>query len=187
MTNPQANQWGIGAGAPAYGLVNGRGDCPQLAMFGAPNNWSVDGAGNFTKDFETDQFKAALGYVRDLYAAGVFYPDPVTLNSTILKTSFEGGKIGVISTGWASYAAEFWDAGLKLNPPVKYRAIAPFRRCKRSTSGFLGTSGQAGWWRRVQARWRRRRQADRLRQSTNVGAARAGEVRSTRSASTTGR
>ncbi len=126
MTNPQANQWGIGAGAPAYGLVNGRGDCPQLAMFGAPNNWAVDSAGHFTKDFETEQFKAALGYVRELYAAGVFYPDPVTLNSTILKTSFEAGKIGVISTGWASYGVEFWDAGLKVNPPVKFRTIAPF-------------------------------------------------------------
>ncbi|MBV9579666.1 MAG: hypothetical protein JO057_13845 [Chloroflexi bacterium] len=126
MTNPQANQWGIGAGAPAYGLVNGRGDCPQLAMFGAPNNWSVDSRGHFTKDFETGQFKAALGYVRDLYAAGVFYPNPVTLNSTILKTAFEGGQVGVISTGWASYAVEFWDAALKMNPPIELRTMGPF-------------------------------------------------------------
>lgn len=126
MTRPQANQWGIGAGAPAYGLVNGRGDCPLLAMFGAPNNWSVDSAGTFTKDFETEQFKAALGYVRDLYAAGVFYPDPVPLNSVILKTAFIGGKIGVVSTGWASYAVEFWDAAVKMSPPVKIRTLAPF-------------------------------------------------------------
>jgi putative aldouronate transport system substrate-binding protein len=126
MTRPQSNQWGIGAGAPAYGLVNGRGDCPQLAMFNAPNNWKVDSAGKFTKDFETEEFKAALGYVRDLYAAGVFYPDPVPLNSTILKTAFIGGKIGVVSTGWASYAVEFWDAALKMSPPVKIRTLPPF-------------------------------------------------------------
>lgn len=85
MTHPRVNQWGIGAGAPANGLVNGRGDCPQLAMFGAPNNWAVDSAGNFTKDFETEQFNAALGYVRDLYAAGVFLPDPGPLNNLMLQ------------------------------------------------------------------------------------------------------
>src|SRR5207247_10302561 len=33
FTHPQSNQWGIGAGAPAFGLQNGRGDAPQLAMF----------------------------------------------------------------------------------------------------------------------------------------------------------
>ena len=126
MTRPQSNQWGIGAGAPAYGLVNGRGDCPLLAMFGAPNNWSVDSGGKFTKDFESGEFRAALGYVRELYAAGVFYPDPVPLNSVILKTAFIGGKIGVVSTGWASYAVEFWDAALKMSPPIKIRTLAPF-------------------------------------------------------------
>ena len=50
---------------------------PQLAMFNAPNNWAVDARGKFIKDLETDQFRAALGYVRDLYAAGVFYPEVV--------------------------------------------------------------------------------------------------------------
>lgn len=143
MTRPQSNQWGIGAGAPAYGLVNGRGDCPQLAMFGAPNNWAVDSAGKFTKDFETEQFKAALGYVRDLYAAGVFYPDPVPLNSVVLKTAFIGGKIGVVSTGWASYAVEFWDAAMKMNPPIKIRTLAPFshdggRPAWHQFSGLIG-------------------------------------------------
>src|SRR6266851_637291 len=69
---PKANQFGIGALAPGYGLVfDGRGEVPQLAMFGAPNNWGVDSSGKFTKDIETEQFKAALGYVRDLLASGV--------------------------------------------------------------------------------------------------------------------
>jgi putative aldouronate transport system substrate-binding protein len=126
FTHPQSNQWGIGAGAPAYGLQNGRGDSPQLAMFNAPNNWTLDASGKFIKDLETDQFRAALGYVRDLYTDGVFYPEVVPLNSPILKTSFMAGKIAVISTGWISYAQEFWDQGLKLNPQVKVRSIRPF-------------------------------------------------------------
>ncbi len=127
LTRPQQNQYGIGAGAPAYGWVNSaRGDSPQTAMFGAPNNWSVDASGKFTKDFETEQFKVALGYVRDLYADGVFWPEPTTLNSVQLKTNFLNGNIAVISTGWNSYQVEFWDVGLRATPPVKVRTFHPF-------------------------------------------------------------
>jgi putative aldouronate transport system substrate-binding protein len=126
FTHPQSNQWGIGAGAPAYGLQNGRGDAPQLAMFNVPNNWSVDASGKFVKDVETPQFRAALGWVRDVYADGSFYPESVPLNSPLLKTAFMAGKLAVISTGWISYGQEFWDQGLKLDPPVKVRTIHPF-------------------------------------------------------------
>ena len=127
FTRPQANQYGIGAGAPAYGLQNnGRGDVPMLSMFGAPNNWSVDASGKFSKDIESEQFKAALGFVRDLYALGVYWPDPVPLNSVVLKTNYLGGRIGIISTGWISYAIEFWDPGLKLSPPMRPRVFPPF-------------------------------------------------------------
>jgi putative aldouronate transport system substrate-binding protein len=126
FTRPQSNMWGIGAGAPAFGLQNGRGDSPQLAMFNVPNNWTMDTSGKFTKDIETDQFRAALAYVRDLYAEGVFFPESVPLNSPILKTAYVGGKIAVVSTGWTSYATEFWDQGSKMTPPVKVRTIQPF-------------------------------------------------------------
>jgi putative aldouronate transport system substrate-binding protein len=126
FTRPQSNQWGIGAGAPAFGLQNGRGDAPQLAMFNVPNNWVIDANGKFTKDVETPQFRAALGWVRDVYADGSFFPEVVPLNSPILKTAFMAGKVAVISTGWISYGQEFWDQGSKLTPPVKIRTIQPF-------------------------------------------------------------
>jgi putative aldouronate transport system substrate-binding protein len=125
MTRPEANQWGIAELAPGFGLVyTGRGDAPQVAMFGAPNNWAVDAAGKFTKDYETEQFKAALGYVRDLYAAGVFHPDR-GMNNTTEKTYFMGGHAGIISNGWLSYPAEFWDVGLKQSPAIKIRVLDP--------------------------------------------------------------
>ena len=67
MTRPQDGQFGIAAPPNnAYGLVS----TPQLAMFRVPNNWSVDASGKFTKDSETEQFRAALGFVRELYASG---------------------------------------------------------------------------------------------------------------------
>ena len=64
--------------------------------------------------------------MRDLYASGVYSPDPVPLNSVILKTNYLGGRIGIISTGWISYAIEFWDPALKLNPPMRPRVLPPF-------------------------------------------------------------
>jgi putative aldouronate transport system substrate-binding protein len=123
LTRPQANQYGIGATPPAFGLLfSGRGDVPQLSMFGVPHNWSVDAAGKFTKDVETDQFRAAVSYVRDLYASGVFWPGSTSnLTNTILA-----GQCAVTASGWASYPSILWDAGAKLNPPVKIRTLHPF-------------------------------------------------------------
>ncbi len=126
LTNPQQNHWGMGAQGPTFGvLYNGHGDCPQAAMFGVPNNWAVDSSGNFTRDVETPQFSTALAYVRDLYAAGVFYPDP-TLTATTVKLNFEGGKYAMMYQGWAVYPTEIWDTALKQNPPVTFRTAAPF-------------------------------------------------------------
>jgi putative aldouronate transport system substrate-binding protein len=125
LTRPQANQYGLGDSSSTLGLaLIGRGDCPMAAMFSVPNNWSVDSSGHFIKDFETEQFKAALDYVRDLYASGVYYPDP--LNGVTVKSSFLAGKYGVMLQGWSPYPLEFWNAGKALNPPMEVRTLAPF-------------------------------------------------------------
>src|SRR5262249_23921699 len=79
-----------------------------------------------TKDLESDQFKAGLAYVRDLWAAGYYYPDTATLNTTTLRSSLVAGKYAIASTGWAAYAPFMWDVGIKANPPVKFRALLPF-------------------------------------------------------------
>jgi putative aldouronate transport system substrate-binding protein len=137
LTRPQDGWYGI-AGAPqnAYGLTS----TPQLAMFHVPNNWSVDANGKFTKDLETDQFQAALEYVRDLYASGVYHPDSPNYNTTSVKQNFIAGKYAVMATGWFSYQGEFWDPWLKLNPPQAVRTLHPF-----------SASGGPGIWHQYQA------------------------------------
>jgi putative aldouronate transport system substrate-binding protein len=127
FTRPQANEYGIGALAPHFGLqgATGKGDCPLSAVFGAPNNWSVDANGKFTKDVETEEFKAALGFAREIYAAGYYFPDP-TLNSTTMRNNFVAGRIGVVPSGWPGYGQVLWDAGLNAKPPVKFRTLRPF-------------------------------------------------------------
>ena len=125
LTRPQMNQYGLGDSSSTLGLaLTGRGDCPMAAMFGVPNNWAVDSSGKFTKDFETEQFKAALDFVRDLYASGVYYPDP--LNGVTIKSSFLAGRYGVMLQGWSPYPLEFWNVGKAQNPPMEVRTLAPF-------------------------------------------------------------
>ncbi|MBV9322590.1 MAG: extracellular solute-binding protein [Chloroflexi bacterium] len=126
LTNPSASQWGISGDASyAFGLT-GITSVPQLAMFRAPNNWKVDSSGKFIKDIETDEFKAALAYTRDLWASGVFYADALTTTSSENKLNLVAGRFAVYPDGWFSYPAEYWDRGLKLNPPVKFRTLHPF-------------------------------------------------------------
>jgi len=40
-----------------------------------PNEWQLGSDGKLTRTFETQEYKAAVGYVRDLYASGLFHPN----------------------------------------------------------------------------------------------------------------
>jgi putative aldouronate transport system substrate-binding protein len=155
LTRPQSNEYGIVELAPAYGLVySAPGNTPMLAMFAAPNNWSVDSAGRFTKDIETEQFKAALGFTRDLYAMGVYFPDP-TLNTATEKVPFKAGNAAINANGWATYL-EFWNYGINQKPPVKFRVLDPIsfdggKLIRHRFNGVLGmTAIKKGTPERVQ-------------------------------------
>jgi putative aldouronate transport system substrate-binding protein len=126
LTNPAAAQWGIsGDTSYAFGLT-GITSVPMLSLFRAPNNWKVDANGKFIKDIETEEFKAALEYTRDLWASGVFFADALTTTSSNNKTNLVAGRFAVYPDGWFSYSAEYWDKGIKLTPPVKFRTLHPF-------------------------------------------------------------
>lgn len=127
LTRPREGKYGLGMPSPSFGLVSrdGAGDTPQTAMFGAPNNWSVSSSGRFTKDFETEEFAAALHYVRDLYKSGVYHPD-ATLSLDSLRAYLLAGKLAVTVTGWAAYAPLLWDVGALSKPPIKIRNLHPF-------------------------------------------------------------
>jgi putative aldouronate transport system substrate-binding protein len=124
FTHPELNQWGIGGmpGINAFGLLG----TPQLCMFRVPNNWQVDASGKFTKDYETDQFRAATSFVRDLFASGVYDPNSPTAAGNTNKQAMESGRIGVFSDGWFSYGIEYWDIGMAQSPPIPIRTFHPF-------------------------------------------------------------
>jgi putative aldouronate transport system substrate-binding protein len=124
LTKPNAGQYGIGfevGNRYAFSLTT-TGGTFFPALFAAPNNWLQTG-GKFTKDFETEQYKAAVGYARDLFAAGVFDPN-TTYTTPTARQAFQGRKIAFRFDGLAT---AIWDGlpNQTLAPPNKSRLALP--------------------------------------------------------------
>ncbi|HKH50213.1 MAG TPA: extracellular solute-binding protein, partial [Mycobacterium sp.] len=76
LTRPQENQWGIAvSGASFFGLNTGSA---FLGIFKTPNNWRLESSGKLVKDYETEEFKTAVGFARDLWQAGLYHPNTPT-------------------------------------------------------------------------------------------------------------
>jgi putative aldouronate transport system substrate-binding protein len=122
LTRPSEGRWGIGAWqGSAFHIPM------YAAMFGAPNNWLLESGEKLTKDRETPQFKEAVGYVRDLYASGVFHPDSlITTDNAAAGTAFTGGKWVVMVQGYAGTWQQQWFRSLALKPPNAFMPIGPF-------------------------------------------------------------
>ena len=134
VTKPQQNQWGIGSfgtNATLFGI----GCFAQ--MFGAPNNWKLD-SGKLVRDRETEEYKAAIGYMRDLFAAGVFWPDSVS--ATQSRPDFAGKKFAVSPEGQGNSFVDCVQRGLQQNPPTRFAMITPFSAHDgQKPITFLGT------------------------------------------------
>src|SRR5215203_3838776 len=99
LTSARNNRWAIG-------VTNDNTSGPYSmwifqGMFRAPNNWRVESGGRLVKDIETEEYKAALGYVRDLVAAGHVAPDlkpNASLNNDVLAA-----KVAMRSNSWPNY------------------------------------------------------------------------------------
>lgn len=125
LTNPQQNHFGL-AGAGTSGFAFGLGSqSPLLMVYGAPNNWRIDSAGKLTKDFETDEYRAAVSFARDLWSAGVWHPDSRTLSGTTLSTALRGDQAAVASHSFGALIAQ-WPLLAAQNPAARLRVIHPF-------------------------------------------------------------
>jgi putative aldouronate transport system substrate-binding protein len=120
LNQPQSSVWAIGNistlnyGLPAY-----------LEMFGAPNGWKLD-AGTLTKSYETEEYRAAVGYLRDVVAAGYMWADAP--GSTDSRSNFVAGKFIMSVEGFGNSWNDFWRRGLTLvNPPKHFKPLDPFR------------------------------------------------------------
>jgi putative aldouronate transport system substrate-binding protein len=121
MTKAQQNQFGI-ASAGFFGLAP---QSPLLMVFGAPNNWRLDSSGKLVKDYESDEYRAAVGFSRDLWSAGVWHPDSKTLTGTTLSTALRGGQAVVASHSFGALIAQ-WSLLAAENAGARLRVIHPF-------------------------------------------------------------
>ncbi|HEY0580806.1 MAG TPA: extracellular solute-binding protein, partial [Chloroflexota bacterium] len=101
LTHPQEGRWGIGSDpVDAFGVVY------LSAFFGAPNNWRLASDGKLVKNFETAEFKEAVGFVHDLWSDGVFHPNTAQYTSNVVaRGEFAAGKWAVwhdaFNVGWS--------------------------------------------------------------------------------------
>jgi putative aldouronate transport system substrate-binding protein len=97
------------------------------AMFGSPNNWRLESSGKLTKNYETPEFKEAIGYVRDLYVAGLFHPNSLNYGDiNAARLNFVGGKFVLYPEGFGQPWQDFWRRGLKNSPAYNFVPLQPF-------------------------------------------------------------
>jgi len=122
VNRPQDNQWAIAAGQTSYfGLTP---NSAYTAIFRVPNNWKLDASGKLIKDIETDEFKAAVGYARDLWQAGLWHPNTPTYTGAF-NPDFEAGRFVFGPGVWGQYV-QLWDIEMATVPGGKFYPMHPF-------------------------------------------------------------
>jgi putative aldouronate transport system substrate-binding protein len=132
LTRPEANKW-------ALGVTNDSTSGPYSMLwfqgvFRAPNNWRLDSGGKLTKDIETDEYRAALEYVRGLVSSGYISPD-VKANGD-LHNDFMSGKIAMRSNAWNAYSGLYIELAPQFN--INIRTIPPFGFDGQQATNLLG-------------------------------------------------
>ena len=122
VTRPQDNQYGIAAGAASYFALTP--NSAFSAIFRVPNNWKLDSSGKLIKDVETDEFKAAVGFARDLWQAGVWHPNTPQYGGAF-NDDFMAGRFAVAPGVWGQYV-QLWDIEAVRNPSAKLYPMHPF-------------------------------------------------------------
>jgi putative aldouronate transport system substrate-binding protein len=95
-----------------------------LGLHRGPNNWRQDG-GRFTKDWETDEYKATVAYLRGLWDQGLIHPDTPTLTTITAGQGFLGGKFAMYPATF-SILGIYWARSRTNDPNFKLRAVVPF-------------------------------------------------------------
>ncbi|GCE10015.1 extracellular solute-binding protein [Dictyobacter aurantiacus] len=141
--NKKADTWGLGY---IYGTAS-----YIFQMFGAPNGWRQDSSGKLVNSVETEEFKAGMGYLHRLYAAGLFHPDSFTQTITQAKNGLIAGKFGGYVDGYVGWWGE--RSGVrKVDPngditvllPVSGNGNTPVHHMGTGHYGFAAIPSQYG-------------------------------------------
>lgn len=122
LTRPQENQWGLAASQLSYFSTTPNNALTNI--FRVPNNWRLDSAGKLVKDIETEEFKAFVGWARDLWSAGVWYPNTPSLGASG-NDEFMAGRFAVFPGVWGQYV-QLWDIEALRVPSARLYPMHPF-------------------------------------------------------------
>jgi putative aldouronate transport system substrate-binding protein len=140
LTRPQDNQYGIGSSTNNPFFVT----TMFTQIFGGPNNWQLDPSGKLLRSYETEQFKAAVGYVRDLVQAGVFNPNSGSAAVLGADQDFTAGRSAFYYSTWLALSTVFWPQAARINPAMKIRGVEPFSADGKSKPVFFLGIGNFG-------------------------------------------
>jgi putative aldouronate transport system substrate-binding protein len=122
VTKPDQNQYGIaGSAANTFALTP---NSAYSAIWRVPNNWRLDSSGKLTKDIETDEFKAAVGFSRDLWQAGLWHPNSPQYGGTY-NDDFMAGRFVFAPGVWGQYV-QLWDIEALRQPDARLYPMQPF-------------------------------------------------------------
>ncbi|WP_433440930.1 extracellular solute-binding protein [Nonomuraea sp. CA-141351] len=121
VTRPKDNQWGL---VTASGGVYGLSIFSQL--FGAPNGWRLEN-GKLVHAIETEEYKAAVEYVRKLREAGIVSPGSEGFDGLKRKNEFNAGRAALVYDGLPAYLGPtgFLQTSKKIDPAADPRPITP--------------------------------------------------------------
>ena len=124
LTRPQEGLYGIIAeSGSAFGVTNGL----YTSIFRVPNNWRLESSGKLTRAYEVEEFKAAVAYARDIFAAGYYSPNVLTSTNASGRAEFASRKVAMRYDGFGGAGAvQYLNAAATLNPPSTLRRIRPF-------------------------------------------------------------
>jgi putative aldouronate transport system substrate-binding protein len=127
-------QYGMGANkANQFGLRQFHAGC-----FGAPNDWLVQD-GKFVRAETTPQFKDAVMFARELFAAGAYFPDTMSISVVDMKTYFYNGTLKSMTDGLAAFSA----AVIAVKGAYKVDLALPYTT--GGTSGVFAGKGIFGY------------------------------------------
>jgi putative aldouronate transport system substrate-binding protein len=93
-------------------------------VFRAPNVWAQKSDGSLVRDIETEEYTAAVGFLRDIWAEGLVWSDaPVAARS---RPDFAAGRFALSVEGFGNSWNDFWRQGLEQHPPQHFNIIKPF-------------------------------------------------------------
>jgi putative aldouronate transport system substrate-binding protein len=134
LSKPQQNVWGIGGGSGTLWLTY------FSALFGAPNGWRLAADGTLTNAYETDEYKAATSYVRDLWSSGVFHPDSP---ANLTRTDWQAGKFVVFLDTFNGWQDSLRHAPA-MNPAPDFKLLPLFAAQAGQKPSFFTIGGYGG-------------------------------------------